>query len=138
MDRRQGLGNDSAGSCPGAAGVGSVCFGVVRVVEAGKAVGDDLRGGLGSGFGGSLLIRESVWRLPAPRRWRLQRPDHVGLRRGSVGLRACDDENLLKLIKVSGGTKLDERVGLMIGVGLDGLDGPDRKTARIDLIAAGA
>ena len=110
--------------------------GVVGIVEAGETVGDDLGGGfgvfdgfefggvsgggLGLGFGGGGSDGEIV----------------LGLG-GQVGLGAGDDEDLFELGEVGGGIDLDEGVGLVVGVGGDGLDGADGKAAGVDLVAAG-
>ena len=56
---------------------------------------------------------------------------------GQVGLGAGDDEHLFELVEVGGGADLDEGVGLVVGVGRDGLDGADGKAAGVDLVAAG-
>ena len=44
---------------------------------------------------------------------------------GQLGLSAGDDEDLFELVKVGRRAKLDKGVGLVVGVGLDGLDGAD-------------
>ena len=49
---------------------------------------------------------------------------------------ASDDEDLFELVEVGCRPKLDESVGLVVGVGSDGLDRADGKAARVDLIAA--
>jgi len=107
---------------------------MIGVVEAGEAVGDDLGGGPGGGFG-SLLVGEllggglgfggggSCSQIVLGRQ-----------RQGGLG--AGDDEDLFELVEVGRGAELDESVGLVVGVGRDGLDGADGKAARVDLIAA--
>ena len=50
---------------------------------------------------------------------------------------AGDDENLFELVEVGGGSKLNEGVGLVVGVGLDGLYGADGEAAGVDLVSSG-
>jgi hypothetical protein len=109
---------------------------VVGVVEAGEAVGDDLSGGSGGGFG-SLLVGELLCGgglgLGGCGSYRQV---VLGWERQS-GLGGGDDEDLFELVEVCCRTKLDEGVGLVIGVGLDGLDGADGEAAGVDLVATG-
>jgi hypothetical protein len=100
---------------------------VVGVVEAGQTVGNDLRCGLGGGIGGGLLIGG------------LFGSGQIMLgRRRQSRLGARNDENLFELVEIGSGPDLDEGVGLVIRVGLDGFDGPDGKPARVDLVATRA
>ena len=121
-------------SCGGAGAVG--------VVEAGQAVGDDLGGGAG---GASAAASASAAALA------LAAAGGGGLGLGgggsdgeivlgcerAGGLGAGDDENLFQLDEVGGGLEADGGVGLVVGVGRDGLDGADGKAAGEDLVAAG-
>ena len=96
---------------------GGIRLRVVRIVEAGEAVGDDLSCGLGGGFGG-LLVGE----LLGGSRLGLGGGCPYGkivLGRERQG-RLCggDDEDLFELVEVSCRAKLNEGVGLVIGVGL--------------------
>jgi len=109
---------------------------VVWVVEAGEAVRNDLSCGFGGSFGG-LLIGELLGGSGLGLGGCCPYSKIVLSREGQDGLGRSDNEDLFKLVEVSRRMKLDEGVGLMIGVDLDGLDGPDRKAARIDLVAAG-
>ena len=56
---------------------------------------------------------------------------------GQCGLGADDDEDFFKLVEVCRGLELDEGVGLVVEVRLDGFNRADGKAARVDLVAAG-
>jgi hypothetical protein len=52
-------------------------------------------------------------------------------------LGAGDDQDLFELVEISCRVELDESVGLMIRVDLDGFDGADGQATGINLVAAG-
>jgi hypothetical protein len=91
---------------------------VVGVVKAGEAVGDDLSCGFGCGFG-SLLVGELLGGSGLGLGGCCPYCKIVLGREGQVGLGGGDDEDLFELVEVSCRTKLDEGVGLVIGVGLN-------------------
>ena len=97
---------------------------MVGVVEAGEAVGDDLGGGFGCGLGG-LLIGELLGGSGLGLGGGCPDGEIVLGWKRQGGLRGGDDENLFELVEVRGGAKLNQGVGLMIRVGLDGLDSAD-------------
>jgi hypothetical protein len=109
---------------------------VVWIVEAGESVGDDLSCGFGGGFGG-LLVGE----LLGSSRLGLGGGCSCGKivlgRERQSGLGGGDDEDLFELVEVRSRAKLNEGVGLVVGVGFNGLDSAHREAPGIDLIAAG-
>src|SRR5580704_3727883 len=114
MEGWNGFGYDSAGSGSWSAGGGWGCLGLVGVVEAGEAVGDDLSCGFGCGFGG-LLIGELLGGGGLSLCGRCAYSEVVLGRKRQVGLSGGDDENLFELVEVRCRTKLDKGVGLVIG-----------------------
>jgi hypothetical protein len=108
---------------------------MVRVVETGESVSNDLSCGSRGSLGG-LLVGE----LLGGGRLGLGGGCTYGkivLGRERQGwLSGGDDEDLFELVEVSCRAKLNEGVGLVIGVGFNGLDGADREAAWIDLVAA--
>jgi len=132
VNGRERLGDDpTRGRCCSGRCVG---LRMVRIVETGKAVSNDLGSGSGGRFS-RLLVSEL-------------------LRRGSLGsssrgpygqvmlrfdrqrwLCARNYEDLFELVEVGRRVKLDKGVRLAIKVGPDGFDGADGKTVRVDLVA---
>lgn len=141
---RHGFGNDSAGFGQGDTRDGCGGGGVSWFMEAGETVSDDLGGG--AGFGGGFVDGRLCGGVcggflcgGASGGGHLGAFDQVALGVGGEGgPGAGDDEDLFELGEVGGGMDLDEGVGLVVGVGGDGLDGADVEAAGVDLVAAGA
>jgi hypothetical protein len=104
-------------------------------MKAGEAVRDNLGCRFGCGFG-RLLVGELLGSRCLSLGRGCSNSKIVLGRDRQVGLSRRDDEDLFELIEVRGGPKLNQRVGLVIGVRLDRLDGSDRQAARVHLVAA--
>ena len=113
----------------------SIGLRVVRIVEAGEPVGDDLRCGF-SGRVSGLLIGKLFGRRSLCLGCGNSNREIVLCGSGGSRRVSVMTENLFELIEVGCGTKLDQRVRLVVRVRLDGLDRTHRKTARINLVAA--
>jgi len=137
MERRLGSWHDAAYWLGNGrvSGFGWVRIGVVGVVQARQAVGNNLCGGLRSGLSGSLSGGDAgsfglLFGCRCPN-------GQVFLRLlRQLGLRAGDDQNLLKLKEVGGGAKGDQCIRLVIRIGCNRLNGAHLQTTRVDLIAA--
>jgi hypothetical protein len=104
-------------------------------MKTGEAVGDYLGCRFRRGFG-SLLIGELFSGSGLSLGSGCSNSKIVLGRDGQVWLGGGDDEDLFELIEVRGGPKLNQRVGLVIGIRLNRLNGSNREAAGIDLVAA--
>ena len=104
-------------------------------MEAGETVGYDLGGGLGV-LDGLLLGGEGGCGLLGFGGGGSGGEILLGGER-EFGLGGGDDEDLFELGEVGCGADVNHGVGLVVGVGGDGLDGADGEAAGVDLVAAG-